>query len=773
MAIGTPVKLGNTSSTTNVTTTQMTTLAAVAAGESIIVGFVVENATRTLSSVTDSAGNTYAIDQHLLSGTRHLYVASCHNALALASGSLITATTDANTTNRRGLWALSVSGLATASTLDKTNTNSGSSTAWSGGASGTLSQANEIVIGIGTAVSTSSTTADTGYTQTESFLTGGGRGISVWKIVSSTASETPGGTCGNNSWVGITATYKGAGANTVAVGQASETDTAHTVTPKKHAAAGQPAETDTALAITGRKIVHLGIATETDTATSIPTGAGTPVGLASETDSAQPVVPLKRAAVGQAQSTEIALPITARKVIAVGMATETDAALGITGAPNVVVLGVAVETDTATHITAILQGPAVGGGSGEGTGRPNDPGLFRITLTTLHIPEKTTEPPAAARAAYRLASIRQFTETEVDIPANDGRTATVKINMNDPAYALVEEYETLIHVLYVTANTAWPVFWGVITKVDDDSEQETATLYCVDRSLSLARHQIRYGDQVLNEDSDPELPNYRGKGYVALDAEGIKMLRDCGNNTDDQNARAMPDLGIIDGPDTTESLPFATFDKIEVKRGQQVWQTILDVVSHDVAPDIDLNPIDTVFGAYAEINFYERQGNPDPLDLLLHDGCLKNNCRINRAGGGRLTTHQHVLSEGDEKRVTVADAASSKRRGAYVGWDNPGYASSQTDPLVDYGEEVIRREANPRQYFDVKLNDTSGLFYMEDFIVGDACQVVRHRGARPFKAEGHITRVTLRQRDAAGNVTPHIECAQVGGAGDDGPDEDI
>lgn len=785
MAIGTPVKLGNTSSTTNVTTTQMTTLAAVAAGESIIVGFVVENATRTLSSVTDSAGNTYAIDQHLLSGTRHLYVASCHNASALASGSLITATTDANTTSRRAVWALSVSGLATSSALDKTNTNSGSGTAWSGGASGTLAQADELVVGIGTTVSTASTTADTGYTQTESFLTGGGRGISVWKIVSSTTSETPGGACGNNSWVGLTATYKAAGASTTAVGQASETDTAQSVVPLKRAAVGQPSETDTALPVTGRKIVHLGIAVEADTARPITTTGGTtPVGQASEADSALPVVPLKRAAIGQASSTETALPITARKVIAVGIATETDEALGITGAPHIVVLGIAVETDTAIHITAALRGPPVGGGSGEGVGpetlpsiglipgRRALPGVFRLSLTTLHQPETAA---AAARPAYTLARLTQFTEARVEIPANDSRIASAKISLHDPAIDLVQPYSTLLHVLYVTASTAWNVFWGVISNMQENDD-ETVTLNCVDRSLSLQRHFLRYGDQAVNGTTHPTLPNPYGKGHVPLDSTGMAMLLAAGQNTDEQDDRGVPALGIILGTDNTSP----TSETMEVRRGDEVWRTMLDLVRHDIAPDFELEPIDTVDNVYAQINFYTRQGDPDPENLILQHGFGKDNARIRFDVGGKIATHAHVLSTGDEKRVTVADAAASDDIGVYVDWDATDYATSETAALQARGRQITDQYAEPPEYFDVDLTDDSGLYYMEDFTVGSACRAQKRIRRAPVtgrdvvrQADGHITKVTLEQIDTAGSVVPRIEAALTAGTGAIGDDEEI
>lgn len=75
MAIGTPTGIGSTQTASNVgASVALTTTAAVVAGDSIIVVVASNTTSRTLSSVTDSAGNTYSIDVSLLNSA-NVYIA--------------------------------------------------------------------------------------------------------------------------------------------------------------------------------------------------------------------------------------------------------------------------------------------------------------------------------------------------------------------------------------------------------------------------------------------------------------------------------------------------------------------------------------------------------------------------------------------------------------------------------------------------------------------------------------------------------------------------
>jgi hypothetical protein len=144
----------------------------------------------------------------------------------------------------------------------------------------------------------------------------------------------------------------------VAVGQPSEADSALSVTPAKSTSIGQASETDAALSVSPARIVDVGQATETDTALSISTSTTAEVGLSSESDSALSVTPSKVVNVGIASETDSALTITPSGVTAVGQATETDTALNIDPLKQVN-LGQPSETDTALSITP-ARGVSVG-----------------------------------------------------------------------------------------------------------------------------------------------------------------------------------------------------------------------------------------------------------------------------------------------------------------------------------------------------------------------------------------------------------------------------
>lgn len=114
----------------------------------------------------------------------------------------------------------------------------------------------------------------------------------------------------------------------VAVGQATETDTAGVIAVVKTRSAAQATETDVAQAATSHKTVAVIQAAETDTAQTVTFASSAEVGQASETDAAQAVSVLKTVQVGQAGETDLAQTVTRYGVV--NQATETDEAQPIT-----------------------------------------------------------------------------------------------------------------------------------------------------------------------------------------------------------------------------------------------------------------------------------------------------------------------------------------------------------------------------------------------------------------------------------------------------------
>lgn len=211
-------------------------------------------------------------------------------------------------------------------------------------------------------------------------------------VKSTEVSWTGTGHEGNVALLVFSATEPGGGGQTVAVGQTAETDTAQVVTRAKElgllaeidtaqavtatktatlglaeetdlaqsitaqqggggqtVAVGQATETDAAQAFTRART--LGLVSQTDEALAITATKTVIVGLVTETDVAQTVV--LPGVVGQATETDLALSITATKTVTLDLATETALAQGFTRA---VELALAVETDLALAMTALQTG---------------------------------------------------------------------------------------------------------------------------------------------------------------------------------------------------------------------------------------------------------------------------------------------------------------------------------------------------------------------------------------------------------------------------------
>lgn len=159
------------------------------------------------------------------------------------------------------------------------------------------------------------------------------------------------------NWLGVFIELKETGAGTsVAIAQATETDTAGTVTPGKAKDLAQASETDTAGTVTPAKSVAIGQAVETDTAGSIAPavegGTDVDIGQATETDTAQPIIPAKAVVIGQVVETDTAQPVTVAKAVLIGLATDTETVGPFTVAKTVLI-GQALETDTAFDVVPV------------------------------------------------------------------------------------------------------------------------------------------------------------------------------------------------------------------------------------------------------------------------------------------------------------------------------------------------------------------------------------------------------------------------------------
>jgi hypothetical protein len=192
--------------------TLTSTISATGAGNGLIVCINSFGSSPSITSVKLGTANLTQASAKLISTTTFteswIYylanIAGGQTSVAVAGSNLSVDSTNG------GIDIIEVSGLLTASMLDKSPAGgSGTSTAWSSGSSGTLSQANEIVIGTACGFNMVS---PAGWTM----VSGGGTGRRTgYKIVSATTAQTFNGTMSNADWTALITSFKGSSAAAV------------------------------------------------------------------------------------------------------------------------------------------------------------------------------------------------------------------------------------------------------------------------------------------------------------------------------------------------------------------------------------------------------------------------------------------------------------------------------------------------------------------------------------------------------------------------------
>lgn len=736
MAIGTPVSLGSQASTTNVSTTVLTTSAGVTAGDSIIVQFGMDSSTRTLSSVTDSAGNTYNIDQGGSTTGRRMYIASCHNANALASGQTITATTDAATSSQRTVSAFTVSGLATSSTLDKVNNNSGTSATWTSGATGTLSQADELAVGACWHQSANAHTPDSGWSEAFDISSGLRRHVVQYQVTSATTSLTAGATnspSSSGSYAAAIATYKGSGGGPVALSLSSA------------------ATADGTLALSLPPQLSL----TSGAAASGTLDLWTPPQLALSSSAAA--------------SATLTLSFPDAVNLDLSAAVTSDATLTLT-IPGAVLLDLDSTATASASLTLTIPGeeppPAVGPAQIRSQ--------LKCKLTSLHYPAVTEgdDAPLDAVPSRTLALLLDARDIDFYHPLNDSREASCTIHFEDPAAQFVEPYASMLHITFAHPNgDDILVFWGILTQPEWNDESQTIRINAVDPSLRLKHHYLRRGDEALNSPDHPDLPNLYDR-QVPVGLTGLNMLIDAGDNIADQTARGVPELGILHNAVESPVPDVDTADKVRFQRGREVWDAILELTSLEGAPDFELQPIDGAPGYYCQLlTGVDLNGDWwTPPYPSFQSGFGKDNCRINYRPGSRITTHSHYVSEDYNLRVTAVDVEASRHAGVYVDWEaasfDGGDSIANAASLLAKARRPIGAYGAPVEQFDIVPNLDCDLQYYETFVPGSYVRAQARWGrkadgtpAKLIDATCRVVACRLHQEDAAANVRTELEVA--------------
>jgi hypothetical protein len=210
MAIGTPVSRYGQQLSGQPGSSAISPASTIAAGTQAILFVWIGNQDKYVTSVTDTAGNTWAVDAtHTpVPPGAALSVASCRVATQITTGDTITVNYAVSTSGYVSLFVCEVSGLDDTSAFDKSSTGTTTTgTAIDAGTTATLSQADEIAFAQTANFSFSGFTAGgtwTGVTVPDSSFDG-----LEYKIVSSVSAITADGTQGGSAAsAGLTVTYK-------------------------------------------------------------------------------------------------------------------------------------------------------------------------------------------------------------------------------------------------------------------------------------------------------------------------------------------------------------------------------------------------------------------------------------------------------------------------------------------------------------------------------------------------------------------------------------
>lgn len=241
--------------------------AGVAEGDLIIIGGGRSFATAegSIASIADTQGNTYTVDE--VESTGSAFCASIASCVVGAGKALVSGNTIVVTFNGTGAVLAACAHVFTAPDgwesppLDLTADAGGTSTTPSSGATGTTSQADELVVGgFSWAVANSWFEKGSGYTSLSGVQGSGDRKVDIeYKVVSGTGAQTADGTLNvSTQWNAIVATYKMAAAGAPQVhGTAALSSAAALVAAGDRLVHGvtAPSSPD-ALVATGHRTVH-------------------------------------------------------------------------------------------------------------------------------------------------------------------------------------------------------------------------------------------------------------------------------------------------------------------------------------------------------------------------------------------------------------------------------------------------------------------------------------------------------------------------------------
>lgn len=253
---------------------------------------------------------------------------------------------------------------------------------------------------------------------------------------------------------------------TIAVGLASEADSALATGKAKAKAAGLATEADSALAVTVTSLVPVGLATESDQAFAVASAKLKALGFASEADQGFAVGAVKTRAVGLATEADQALAIARTKTAALGLALEADQAFAV-AASKVAAVGLALEADSALAVTSGATIPV-----GLATEADSAFAVAWSKLKALGLALEADAALALTRSKLKVLGLATETETAQAVAATKLKAAGLALEA-DQALALAASKVQAVG-LALEADSALGVTSGTTVAVGLASEADQA-----------------------------------------------------------------------------------------------------------------------------------------------------------------------------------------------------------------------------------------------------------------------------------------------------------
>lgn len=223
--------------------------------------------------------------------------------------------------------------------------------------------------------------------------------------------------------------------------------------------------------------------------------------------------------------------------------------------------------------------------------------------------------------------------------------------------------------------------------------------------------------------------------------------------------------------DTASTISRATQ---QIERGSNVWDEVTQIRDARYGPDLEFEPRDDLglnangWSLYCQMNTYERQGTDRYASVVFRFDDTANANLSNlvwEPSGDQVKNQVTIVKPDTTHRLFGHDLSAWLDVGIYAAWENPigGNAGAASDEaLQDFANDYVKAQARPPQFVTItpRLHAGSGtpaLRYLDPYELGDEVRVIGEKGYLSVDERCRITKVTLRQADAANNVQEELE----------------